>query len=433
VKAIAAKLLEVSAADIHLEAGHARVSGTDRGCRWPMSRTSGTASRSCFRRTSILRASRRPAGYKAKVDTGTFSYACHAAKVSVDTETGHVEILDYVVVEDGGTLGEPDDRRRPDLRRRRAGNRHGAVRRRCRSTNRASRWRRRSPTTCCRAPRSARRSGSTTSRRPSPYTRFGQKGIGEGGAIAPPAAIANAVNDALAALGVEITESPLTAAADRRGARQGRQMKACAFEYERARDVSDAVRLLSSEGAKVAAGMQSLGPMLNLRVVQPSLLVDIRRLEELRTIREEGDTLALGACVTHAEIEDGRVPGPTGALLQESRVEDRVPRGAQSRHIGGSLAHADPAADWPSALALLGGIAIVAGPNGRREIPLDRFVTGLFSTDLASGEIVVSLRLKKLAGQRPFRLVEVLPQGRRIRAGDRRRARGPGNAASRGR
>ena len=79
-------------------------------------------------------------------------------------------------------------------------------------------------------------------------------------------------------------------------------MKACAFEYERARDVSDAVKLVSSVGAKVAAGMQSLGPMLNLRVVQPRVLVDIRRLEELTTMREEGDTLALGACVTHAEI-----------------------------------------------------------------------------------------------------------------------------------
>jgi len=179
-------------------------------------------------------------------------------------------------------------------------------------------------------------------------------------------------------------------------------MKACAFDYERARDVGEAVRLLSTDGAKLAAGMQSLGPMLNLRVVQPSLLVDIRRLEELRTIREEGDTLALGACVTHAEIEDGRVPGPTGAFLQKvaSRIAYRAVRNRGT--IGGSLAHADPAADWPSALALLGGIAIVAGPSGRREIPLDRFVTGLFSTDLASDEIVVSLRLQKLGAKARF-------------------------------
>ena len=179
-------------------------------------------------------------------------------------------------------------------------------------------------------------------------------------------------------------------------------MKACAFEYERARDVADAVKLLSSEGAKVAAGLQSLGPMLNLRLVQPRLLVDIRRVEELKTIREDGDTLALGACVTHAEIEDGRVPGPTGAFLRKvaSRIAYRAVRNRGT--IGGSLAHADPAADWPSALALLGGVAIVAGPKGRREIPLDRLVTGLFSTALASGELVVSIRLQKLGAKARF-------------------------------
>jgi len=106
--------------------------------------------------------------------------------------------------------------------------------------------------------------------------------------------------------------------------------------------------------------------------------------------------------VTHAEIEDGRVPGPTGALLQKvaSRIAYRAVRNRGT--IGGSLSHADPAADWPSALALLGGIAIVAGPNGRREIRLDRFVTGLFSTDLASDEIVVSLRLQKLGPKARF-------------------------------
>ena len=179
-------------------------------------------------------------------------------------------------------------------------------------------------------------------------------------------------------------------------------MKACAFDYERARDVGEAVRLLSTDGAKLAAGMQSLGPMLNLRLVQPALLVDIRLLDELRSVREEGDTLAIGACVTHAEIEDGRVPGPAGAFLRKvaSRIAYRAVRNRGT--IGGSLALADPAADWPSALALLGGIAIVAGPSGRREIPLDRFVTGLFSTGLASGEIVVSIRLQKLGSKARF-------------------------------
>src|SRR6185503_10235704 len=97
----------VSAADIHLEAGQARVAGTDRGL------SLGEIAHVWYRRPQLLPADVDPAGleatagYKAKVDTGTFSYACHAAKVSVDTETGHVEILDYVVVEDGGTLVNP--------------------------------------------------------------------------------------------------------------------------------------------------------------------------------------------------------------------------------------------------------------------------------------------------------------------------------------
>jgi carbon-monoxide dehydrogenase large subunit len=209
VKAIAAKLLEVSAADLHLEAGEARVSGTDRGI------SLAEVAHVWYRKPQLLPADVDPAGleatagYKAKVDTGTFSYACHAAKVAVDTETGHVEILDYVVVEDGGTLVNPmivdgqiyggaaqgigtalyeempfDEQGQPL------------------ATTLADYL----LPSATEVP-SIRVDHMET---PSPYTRFGQKGIGEGGAIAPPAAIANAVNDALAPLGVEITDSPLT-------------------------------------------------------------------------------------------------------------------------------------------------------------------------------------------------------------------------------
>ena len=172
-------------------------------------------------------------------------------------------------------------------------------------------------------------------------------------------------------------------------------MKACAFDYERARDVTDAVRLLSAEGAKPAAGMQSLGPMLNLRLVQPRLLVDIRRLEELKIIREERDTLALGACVTHAEIEDGRVPGPTGAFLRKvaSRIAYRAVRNRGT--IGGSLAHADPAADWVNVLTALGADVVLATASARRLVPLPAFFTGPFATALQPGEIIAGVRVPK--------------------------------------
>jgi len=174
-------------------------------------------------------------------------------------------------------------------------------------------------------------------------------------------------------------------------------MKACAFEYERARDVGEAVRLLSSDGAKLAAGMQSLGPMLNLRLVQPALLVDIRRLDELRSVREEGDTLAIGACVTHAEIEDGRVPGPTGAFLRKvaSRIAYRAVRNRGT--IGGSIAHADPAADWVSALALIDARAIVRAGGLDRPMSVAELVISSFTTRLGTAELIRSVRVPKLS------------------------------------
>jgi carbon-monoxide dehydrogenase medium subunit len=176
-------------------------------------------------------------------------------------------------------------------------------------------------------------------------------------------------------------------------------MKPAAFDYERPKDASDAIRLLSQSNGegKAMAGAQSLGPMLNLRVVQPALLVDLRGIEELRAVTEDADSVTLGACVTHAEIEDGRVPDPSRGLMRQvaGRIAYRAVRNRGT--VGGSLSHADPAADWPSALTLLGGTAVIAGPSGRREVPLERFVTGLFSTALSENEILVKIRLPKLS------------------------------------
>ena len=209
VKAIAAKLLEVSSADLVLEESRVKVAGTDRGM------SLAEVAHVWYRQPQLLPADVDPAGleatagYKAKVDTGTFSYACHAATVAVDTETGHVEILDYVIVEDGGTLVNPmivdgqvfggtAQGVGTALYEEMPFDAHGQ------------------PLATTLADYLLPSATEVPSIRidhietPSPYTRFGQKGIGEGGAIAPPAAIANAVNDALAPLGVEITESPLT-------------------------------------------------------------------------------------------------------------------------------------------------------------------------------------------------------------------------------
>jgi len=209
VKSIASKLMEVSAADLVLEAGEVRVAGTDRKM------TIAEVAHVWYRKPQLLPADVDPAGleaiagYKAKVDTGTFSYACHAAVVAVDTETGAVEILDYVIAEDGGVLVNPmivdgqvfggtaqgvgtalyeempfDPQGQPLATTLADYLLPGATE----------------------VP-SVRIDHMET---PSPHTYFGQKGIGEGGAIAPPAAIGNAINDALAPLGVEMNVSPIT-------------------------------------------------------------------------------------------------------------------------------------------------------------------------------------------------------------------------------
>jgi carbon-monoxide dehydrogenase medium subunit len=181
-------------------------------------------------------------------------------------------------------------------------------------------------------------------------------------------------------------------------------MKACAFDYARPKDLRDALQLLveGGENAKVAAGTQSLGPMLNLRVVQPSLLIDLRGIEELRLFSEDQDSVTLGACITHAQIEDARVPDPARGFMRAvaSNIAYRAVRNRGT--LGGSLVHADPAADWPSALTLLGAIAVIAGPGGRREVPMDRFITGLFQSILKNEEILVAVRVPKRSAAARF-------------------------------
>ena len=201
-----------------------------------------------------------------------------------------------------------------------------------------------------------------------PYTEFGVKGLGEGGAIAPPAAIGNAVNDALRPLGAEVLRSPMTprrvleaiAAAKREKApaafEEARRVKPVNFDYVRPPDVEASLSLLAEDGrsVKVVAGSQSLGPMLNMRLVQPDLLVDITGIEELRQVKEDADGVVIGACVTHADIEDGRAPDVTGGALP-SVAHGIAYRAVRNRGtIGGSLTHADPSADWISILAALG-------------------------------------------------------------------------------
>ena len=178
-------------------------------------------------------------------------------------------------------------------------------------------------------------------------------------------------------------------------------MKAGPLTYRRA-DNADHARATArqlGEGAKFMAGGQSLMPMMNLRLTLTQGIVDISRIAALRESRLENGRLFVGAGVTHAMIEDGKVPDPARGYLR------RVAAGIAYRSIrnrgtlGGSLAHADPAADWPTALRALEAIAVIRGEAGPRQVPMERFQRGLMETDLAEGELLEGVLLPQLSAQ----------------------------------
>ena len=173
-------------------------------------------------------------------------------------------------------------------------------------------------------------------------------------------------------------------------------MKPAAFDYVRPRDIGEALSALRAAGgeAKPIAGGQSLGPMLNLRLARPKLLVDVSRIESLKQVKDEGDAWRIGAAVTHAELEDRPLAGCEPLARVARVVAYRAVRNRGT--VGGSLAHADPAADWPLVLAALDAQVRVSGASGMREIKAEAFMTAAFTTQLADDEIVESIRVPKL-------------------------------------
>jgi carbon-monoxide dehydrogenase medium subunit len=172
-------------------------------------------------------------------------------------------------------------------------------------------------------------------------------------------------------------------------------MKAAAFAYERPTDLGTALALMTNADgtAKIIAGGQSLGPMLNLRLVEPDLIIDISALSELKWAERRGDELVIGACVTHGDIEDSRIPDVTRGAMQ--RVAGTIAyRAVRNRGtIGGSLSHADPAADWVSALSALGARVTLRSAAGTRDLLIEEFVTGALESALRPGEIVEAVRV----------------------------------------
>jgi carbon-monoxide dehydrogenase medium subunit len=176
-------------------------------------------------------------------------------------------------------------------------------------------------------------------------------------------------------------------------------MKPAPFAYARPRDLPAALAaMVGADGVvKIIAGGQSLGPMLNLRLVAPDLIVDIAGLAELKHVERVRDDLVIGACVTHADIEDGRIPDVTRGAMQ--RVAAAIAyRAVRNRGtIGGSLSHADPSADWVSALSALGATLVLRSVAGARSVAMKDFVRGALETVLQPGEIIEAVRIPAMS------------------------------------
>jgi carbon-monoxide dehydrogenase medium subunit len=171
-------------------------------------------------------------------------------------------------------------------------------------------------------------------------------------------------------------------------------MKAAAFDWAAPADIAQAAALLATPDARAMAGGQSLGPMLNLRAARPSLVVPLAGLDDLHGVEDTQDAITLGAATTHAAIADGRTPDLPGHVL--ARIAGGIAyRAVRNRGtIGGSLCHADPAADWLTTLIALDAVLLTT----TRAVALRDFVTGPYRTVLAPGEILRAVRVPRPAG-----------------------------------
>jgi carbon-monoxide dehydrogenase medium subunit len=168
-------------------------------------------------------------------------------------------------------------------------------------------------------------------------------------------------------------------------------LKAADFGYAKPASVGDALELLAQPGARVLAGGQSLIPSLNMRLSSPELLVDITGLEALAGISVQGDALRIGALTTHAQI--GRSPEVRKHVPLLAQAVPHVAHAAIRNRgsIGGSLALADPAAEYPAVAVALEATLFILGQGGERKVKAETFFKGLFETDLKPGELLTSI------------------------------------------
>jgi aerobic carbon-monoxide dehydrogenase medium subunit len=190
-------------------------------------------------------------------------------------------------------------------------------------------------------------------------------------------------------------------------------VKPAEFDYAAPTSLDDALGLLASRDAKVLAGGQSLVPLLNLRLAAPELLVDLRAVPGLDGIERSGDELTIGAFVRQRRAERDPAIAASAPLVVEALRQVGHPQIRSRGTIGGSIAHADPAAELPAVLVALDGRVIARGPSGTREIAGADFFSGFLSTALAEDEILVAIVLPVAPSRTGAACVEIAQ-----RAGD---------------
>lgn len=170
-------------------------------------------------------------------------------------------------------------------------------------------------------------------------------------------------------------------------------MVSTAFDYLRADSVADAIQLLREHGdsAQLLAGGHSLIPTMKLRLNSPGVLIDVSRIEDLQTIRERDGEIIVGAMCTHHAVADSELLAQKLPLLVETARQIGDIQVRNRGTIGGSLAHADPAADWPAVVVTADATLHIQGPNGPRMVPAAEFFTGFYGTALAEGDVLVDI------------------------------------------
>lgn len=189
-------------------------------------------------------------------------------------------------------------------------------------------------------------------------------------------------------------------------------MKPVSFGFKRAHELGQAIALMSEAcgEARFLAGGQSLMPMLNLRLAQPKLLIDITGVAALKKVAISGRHHHVGACITSSEIEDGLIEGMTGRYLSDVAAGIAY-RGIRNQGtIGGSIAHADPSADWPAALLGLSAVVVATGLTGERQIPITEFYRSPFVSELSDDELLTEIILPVLSDEARWGYYKVAPK-----------------------